>query len=124
MIRGLHHIAILVSDSRDSLRFYETLGFTLRESHVRSERKDEILWLCGHGITLEIFVTKDRPARVTNPEAYGLRHLALTVDDVEETVRLIKAAGYMPEPVRRDSFTGAKMTFVKDPDGLPIELHE
>ena len=124
MIKGLHHIAILVSDRTASLRFYETLGFTLRESHIRTGRKDEILLLDGHGITLELFAVKDRPARVTDPEAYGLRHPALLVDDVDETVRQIKAVGYTPEPIRLDSFTGEKMTFVKDPDGLPVELHE
>ena len=28
------------------------------------------------------------------------------------------------EPVRHDTFTGEKMTFFHDPDGLPIEIHE
>ena len=47
MIRGLHHIAILCSDREASLRFYETLGFDLYESHPRPERQDEILMLCS-----------------------------------------------------------------------------
>ncbi len=124
MIKGMHHIAILCSDRSASLNFYETLGFTLRESHVRLERKDEIIMMDGHGMTIELFVVKGNPARVTNPETYGLRHLALAVDGIEEVVRLLKEAGYQPESIRRDSFTDEKMTFVKDPDGLPIELHE
>ena len=28
------------------------------------------------------------------------------------------------EPIRFDTFTGKKMTFFADPDGLPLELHE
>ena len=28
------------------------------------------------------------------------------------------------EPIRVDSYTGKKMTFFHDPDGLPLELHE
>ena len=28
------------------------------------------------------------------------------------------------EPVRVDDYTGKKMTFFHDPDGLPLELHE
>ena len=28
------------------------------------------------------------------------------------------------EPVRIDDYTGKKMTFFHDPDGLPLELHE
>ena len=124
MIRGLHHIAILCSDREASLRFYETLGFDLYQSHLRPERQDEILMLRGHGIVLELFVSKNNPPRVSNPEAYGLRHLALAVDEIDTMIASLSDAGYVPEPVRRDTFTGERMTFVKDPDGLPIELHE
>ena len=28
------------------------------------------------------------------------------------------------EPIRVDDYTGKKMTFFHDPDGLPLELHE
>ena len=124
MIRGLHHIAILCSDREASLRFYETLGFDLYESNLRPERQDEILMMRGHGVVLELFVSKNNPPRVSNPEAYGLRHLALAVDALDDLVRALERAGYQPEPIRRDTFTGEQMTFVKDPDGLPIELHE
>lgn len=33
-----------------------------------------------HAINLEVFVEKDPPVRVTNPEACGLRHLAFQVE--------------------------------------------
>ena len=124
MITGMHHIAILCSDRGQSLHFYRTLGFSLRESHVRPERRDEILMLEGYGMLLELFVSAEHPPRVTGPEAYGLRHLALAVCDIEQTVTLLREAGFAPEPIRCDTFTGEQMTFVKDPDGLPIELHE
>ena len=32
--------------------------------------------------------------------------------------------GIETEPVRVDEFSGGKFTFFKDPDGLPLELHE
>lgn len=121
---ALHHIAILASDRARSLAFYETLGFHLTENHIRPERKDEILMLDGFGITLELFVKNDCPARVSDPEAYGLRHLALRVEKIEVWIQKLRDAGYAPEALREDSFDGRKMTFVKDPDGLPIELHE
>ena len=124
MIRGLHHIAILCSDREASLRFYETLGFALYESHPRPERQDEILMMRGHGIMLELFVSKNNPMRVSGPEAYGLRHLALKVADADTVREKLITAGYEPEPIRTDTFNGKKLFFVKDPDGLPIELHE
>ena len=124
MISGLHHIAILCSDRAESLKFYSALGFTLEKSCPRKERGDEILMMTGYGTKLELFVTKDRPARVTEPEAYGLRHIALSVKSIEDAVNALRKAGYDPEPPRADSMTGERMTFVKDPDGLPVELHE
>jgi glyoxylase I family protein len=46
------------------------------------------------------------------------------VDRIEDTVRELKLLGIEVEPIRIDEFTGRKMTFFGDPDGLPLELHE
>ena len=83
MIKGVHHIAILCSDRERALAFYcDGLGFSVERAHKRPERGDEIIMLYGYGVTLELFVSKANPPRVTAPEAYGLRHLALWTDDV------------------------------------------
>ena len=124
IITGLHHIAILCSEREASLRFYEALGFHVIESHVRPERKDEVVMLDGPGIVLELFISEKHPQRVSNPEAYGLRHLALRTENAEVARENLITAGYNPEPIRTDTFNGRKLFFVKDPDGLPIELHE
>ena len=129
IVTGLHHIAILCSVREASLRFYETIGFVVSESHVRPERNDEVIFMQqGYGdsvgITLELFISTGNPQRVTSPEAYGLRHLALRVADVDTVHEKLITAGYEPEPVRTDTFNGKKLFFVKDPDGLPIEMHE
>ena len=56
--------------------------------------------------------------------ACGLRHLAFCVESVEETVHELAQKGIVCEPIRIDTYTGGKMTFFHDPDGLPLELHE
>lgn len=121
----IHHIAIIVSDYALSKDFYvNKLGFSIIRENYRSERNDRKLDLqCGN-IELEIFGVSNPLARVSNPEACGLRHLAFKVDDVEATVKELEALGIPSEPIRTDEFTGKKMTFFKDPDGLPLELHE
>ena len=124
IITGLHHIAILCAEREASLRFYETLGFAVYESHVRAERKNEIIFMNGYGIVLELFISAGNPQRVSGPEAYGLRHLAFGVTDAQAAREKLIAAGYAPEPIRTDTFNDRKLFFVKDPDGLPIELHE
>ena len=121
----IHHIAIIVSDYALSKDFYiNKLGFSIIRENYRPERNDWKLDLqCGN-IELEIFGVSNPPARVSNPEACGLRHLAFRVDDVETTVKELEALGIPCEAIRTDEFTGKGMTFFKDPDGLPLELHE
>lgn len=121
MMKGLHHIAVIVSDEAVSLRFYEALGFRCVSRRERPQRQDVIVMLEAAGITLEMFVQTGKPKRLSFPEAYGLRHLALRYDCVEEMHG--KLAAWNPEPLRTDDFTGEKMFFVMDPDGLPIEIH-
>ena len=122
----IHHIAIICSDKETALEFYHVkLGFPIIRENYRAERDDWKIDLAINDTTeLELFIMKNRPARVTNPEAYGLRHLAFRVDSVDDLVAELEEKGISCEPVRRDAYTGEKMTFFPDPDGLPIEIHE
>lgn len=122
----IHHIAIIVSDYEASKDFYvNKLGFQIVRENFRPERKDWKLDLKINETTeLEIFGVKNPPARVTRPEAAGLRHLAFFTDNIEKTVAELKEKGIVTEPIRVDEFSGKKFTFFADPDGLPIELHE
>ncbi len=126
MFEFLHHIAIIASDYDRTVDFYvNRLGFSVKRETFRPERGDVKLDLVIDGSTeLEIFVEKDPPARVTNPEACGLRHIAFRVDDIYEAVRELKEKGIETEPLRADPITGCPMTFFRDPDGLPVEIRE
>jgi glyoxylase I family protein len=48
----------------------------------------------------------------------------LEVEDIEETVRLLKKEGIETEEIRIDPYTHKRFTFFEDPDGLPLELYE
>ena len=89
----------------------------------REERQDWKIDLAMAGIELELFIMQDHPARLS-PEAYGLRHMAFQVRDIGEAVKTLLEKGIECEPVRTDAYTGAKMTFFRDPDGLPLEIRE
>ena len=43
---------------------------------------------------------------------------------LQKTVKELGELGIECEPIRVDDYTGKKMTFFHDPDGLPLELHE
>ena len=124
LMNTIHHIAIICSDKDAALHFYHNLlGFPIIRENYRPERDDWKIDLSLGDCELELFIMKGHPQR-PSPEAYGLRHLAFCVTSVDEMVAELEAKGIPCEPVRFDTFTGEKMTFFHDPDGLPLEIHE
>ena len=122
---GIHHVAVLVSDYARSRAFYvETLGLPILRENYREDRGDWKLDLKAGEMELELFSAPQALPRPDRPEAPGLRHLAVRVEGVEEAGRQLAARGVPCEPIRTDPFTGGRMTFFRDPDGLPLELHE
>ena len=120
-----HHIAIICSDYEKAKEFYiDKLGFELIREEYRPAIGDYLRMLRQGDTTLELFIKPDYPQRVTNPEAKGLRHLAFHVEKIEPAVAWLNAMGIETEPIREDLVNGGRFTFFKDPDGLPLELHE
>ena len=125
MFDALHHVAIIVSDYQVSRRFYvEKLGLPIVRENYRPERGDWKLDLRVGAVELELFSNPSAPERPTYPEARGLRHLAFRVADVAAAAAELARRGIPCEPIRTDPYTGGRMTFFHDPDGLPLELHE
>ncbi|HEY0608238.1 MAG TPA: VOC family protein [Chitinophaga sp.] len=126
MISAVHHIAIICADYERSKAFYtQVLGLQIVREVYREERRSWKLDLAlnGHYI-IELFSFPDPPSRPSRPEAQGLRHLAFTVQDIEQTVSALQQHGVLTEPIRVDPYTGKRFTFFTDPDGLPLELYE
>ena len=120
-----HHIAVISSDYAKAKEFYiDKLGFTLEKEFYRPASDDYLRMLRLGDTVIELFIRPDAPARVNNPEAMGLRHLAFRVEDIVPAVEWLNGRGIETEPVREDPYNGGRFTFFKDPDGLPLELHE
>ena len=120
-----HHIAIIASDWEKTREFYiEKLGFELIREAYRPQIGDYLRMIRQGDTTIEVFIKPQYPERVTNPEAKGLRHLAFRVEDAEAAVRWLNSRGIETEPIREDLVNGGRFTFFKDPDGLPLEIHE
>ena len=126
MLESLHHIAIICSDYERSKKFYtEVLGFTILREVYREERRSYKLDLALNGeYLIELFSFPDPPARISGPEAAGLRHIAFRTTDIVAAKKELEEKGVKCEPIRVDEFTGGKYTFFSDPDMLPIELYE
>jgi glyoxylase I family protein len=125
-LKAIHHAAIICSNYEQSKHFYtKTLGLPIIAENYRAERSSYKLDLAvGNTAQIELFSFASPPARVSRPEAAGLRHLAFVVEDINKAVEHLAASGVSVEPIRTDEYTGKKFTFFADPDELPLELYE
>lgn len=124
-LNKIHHIAIIASDYEKSKRFYtEILELPIIRENYRKERDSYKLDLQLGDSEIELFSFPNPTERPTSPEAAGLRHLCFYTSDVEMAVKKLEEKGVPCEPIRVDEYTHKKFTFFRDPDGLPLELHE
>ena len=125
-LNKVHHIAIIASDYARSLDFYtRVLGLTVIAENFRADRESYKTDLALNGdYIIELFSFPNPPARVSRPEAAGLRHLAFEVDDIDAAVSELDAKGVEHEAIRVDEYTGKRFVFFQDPDHLPIEFYE
>ena len=125
MLNKTHHVAIICSNYEKSMDFYvNKLGFSVIREVDRPQQQDMLIMLQSGQIVLELFMKADAPQRVTDPEAMGLRHLAFWVENIDPVVAWLNGMDIETEPVRNDTINGGRFTFFRDPDGLPLELHE
>lgn len=122
----IHHIAIICSDYEVSKRFYTAvLGLNIIREVYRKERQSYKLDLAiGEHYVIELFSFPEPPQRPSRPEACGLRHLAFSVDNVNEKRKELIKKGLSCEEIRIDEFTGKEFFFTQDPDDLPLEFYE
>jgi len=122
----IHHIAIICSDYEVSKKFYtEVLGLNIVREVYREARQSYKLDLAiGEHYVIELFSFPNPPERPSRPESCGLRHLAFSVDNVEEKRNELVEKGLDCEDIRIDEFTEKKFFFTTDPDRLPLEFYE
>jgi glyoxylase I family protein len=125
-VLGQHHVALIVSDYRRSRDFYtRVLGLPVLSETWRAERQSfKLDLLLPDGTQIELFSFPAPPARPSRPEACGLRHLALRVANLDQSLKSLAELGVAVEPVRVNPIIASRFTFLADPDGLPIELVE
>lgn len=122
----IHHIAIIGSNYEVSKKFYtEVLGLNIIREVYREERQSYKLDLAiGDHYVIELFSFPNPPERPSTPEACGLRHLAFSVENINEKRQELIQKGLSCEEIRIDEFTGKEFFFTRDPDQLPVEFYE
>ncbi|WP_204207203.1 SMU1112c/YaeR family gloxylase I-like metalloprotein [Vaginella massiliensis] len=125
-LKAIHHLAIIVSDWEKALHFYcDLLGFKIVQKHFRADRNSYKIDLSlNDRYLIELFTFDNPPARLTQPEATGLRHLAFEVEDIISYYNYLKTNGVKLEEIRIDPYTEKRFFFGFDPDNLPLEFYE
>ena len=122
MIEGIGHVAYVVRDMEQSLRFYcEGLGFS-RAFEIRDDEGNP--WIqyvkVVEGQFIELFYSRSDGTAQT-PET-GYKHLCLIVTDVNEIAAALKKRGVALDSDPKQGKSGNWQCWVTDPDGNRIEL--
>jgi lactoylglutathione lyase len=124
MTRYLHTM-YRITDPEKSRAFYEALGLEFRRDMdiVRNGEKEATNYFFGvPGQEEELELTYNHDGR-TYEIGSGYGHIALAVDDLDDTLSHLEQQGIEPErePYRvREG--GSRLCFVRDPDDYRIEL--
>jgi len=110
---GIHHVALNVTDVEEGIRFYvDVLGGT-----ERSDRPE----LGISGAWIDLGSQQIHLVEAPVPRNLG-QHVAIRVANLDVAVRELRDQGV---DVADPSGVGAgRQTFINDPSGNPIELHE
>ena len=116
----LIHTCYRITDIDRSVVFYEALGFEERgRLPIGDEAVNVFMGLPGDDDRLELTYNFGVDSYELGT---GYGHIAVTVDDMRETLARLKEQGIEPErePYRiREG--GSLLCFVRDPDGLEIQ---
>jgi catechol 2,3-dioxygenase-like lactoylglutathione lyase family enzyme len=141
MITGIRHVGLVVADLQKSIEFWcETMGFSIvRRMEESGPHIDAMMGLknvevetaklsASDGNLLELLCFHSHPDKRKwegKPYSTGLTHIALTVQDMDQTLRRLNRAGFPSSFVPQLSPDGqVKVVYVGGPEGVLMELVE
>ena len=126
----LDHYAISVSDMERSVSFYEKLGFSMLKDYEADDKSVRIVHLIKDQFILELFCYPDSapvPAFAetvaSDLKVQGAKHLGLMAQDLLAAGEYLLKEGLISEkPQIREGRLGRPYFFIKDPDGINVEI--
>ena len=141
------HLNIVVADMAESVRFYRALfgmsvaldcelegaWFEAVTGFPGARARCVILRGAEPGFRIELLRYFEPPGRADPAtralDTHGLRHFAVRVEDIDAALALARSLGYARgvEPVRVPFSilpAGKRMAYLRDPDGVVLELAE
>jgi glyoxylase I family protein len=127
-----HHIALSVSNLETSQAFYKLFGFTKAGGWRPADGSFEIRNLRNGDLMLELFCyTNQQPLPKHGQNLWqdlpvvGVKHFGLQVASIDDAKQSLQQQGLdiLHEDINEDR-SGANYFFVKDPDGILVEVIE
>lgn len=123
MIKGLDHVAIVVSDMDRSIIFYtEVLGLKLLlDGRSSGPEKKSFLGTRSKAI---IALSEDKN-RLTQKGQYaeGVNHVAFGVDNIDKSSRMLTDKGVKFVEIKMGDDGNPEAYHFLDPDGLELEIY-
>lgn len=125
------HVAISVSNIGRSIEFYKRIGFKEFKSWDAEDESIKIRMLKLNDFILEIFcytnyieLPKTANSTATDLPVLGTKHFALGVSNIEKAKRWVLENKIADEVTINVGRLGKPYFFIKDPDGILVEIIE
>ena len=125
------HVAISVSNIEKSIEFYKRFGFKEFKSWNATDESIKIRMLKLNEIILEIFcyknyieLPKTATSTATDLPVLGTKHFALGVTNIEKAKKWVLENKIAEEININIGRLGKPYFFIKDPDGILVEIIE
>ena len=135
-----HHVAISVRDIEKEIKFYrDLLGFEVEwdKDHYKGEMLSNVVgmpdadarvvMLHGYGTRIELFHYYNPKGEETAPKQmcdFGITHFALSVKDINPLYERLLNEGVHFNCPPQNLRPGVWATYMRDPEGVTIELIE
>lgn len=113
---GLIHDDTLALDEQAAYRMFGIVGVTVRSAVLFTER--------GHRLDLHQFSSGKNSRADLQFDRPGFQHLGLGVDNLDELGKRLELDGVEIVAAPFQTPTGEKIAFVRDPDGVVLQLIE
>ena len=132
LIRGLHHIGLLVPEIAKAAEIYtRRYGYELTSDVILDPTQTayvQFLRLPGDSAQLELVSPAGEHSKLSNAlrKGGGLNHLCYATSDIETACRLLRAEQMilLQAPVAAVAFPGRRIAWLMGGDRTPIELVE
>lgn len=125
----LHHVTLSVSNADRVCQWYvDQLGFTISDRFTLTRPNNKqvrVIRIEIPELKINISQFDDSIPAERSGEHQGWRHLALQVDNIDQTYERLQTQGiqFLSKPFTYNS-QGIRIAFLKDPEGNILELYQ